>query len=249
MAEDHEKEKDYLDSDEVEALLSEPAAQEQGGEEQSDQSESVVALDAADFDEQPPSGEAAAAAEPAAAEPDEAEPADEEAADEEARLEPEKQPGEKKPMDPVFKGTLSLAAVALVGAVPAAWLSYLLVASLIGGFENMSGMFKGLSIFTLAVSAFVAVLPIGIVVFGPKSEEELLAEEEKREPEEESAPAAELPTEDVPDEEPERAAAGEELDVESSGEIAAMQAEEDIYVTDDEDLFDEEDVDQPPPKG
>jgi hypothetical protein len=54
----------------------------------------------------------------------------------------------------------------LVAAVPAGFLTYLLVMAFLNHVGNMSGMAMGLAGTTLAVSAFLTLTPFGIFVFG-----------------------------------------------------------------------------------
>lgn len=97
-------------------------------------------------------------------------------------------------------------------------MAYLLVMAFVQRFDTMVGMLKIVSGLTLLVSALLAVLPIGIVVFWPKAEEE------------EAAPASE---------EGETGDAGEELHDESSespegeeGVPALVERQEDAVAVD-----------------
>ena len=112
----------------------------------------------------------------------------------------------------------SSASVALILAIPAGFLSYLLVDAMLIHFRNMATVMRILTCVTLAFSALGTVLPVGIVIF-TKTETEEDAETETDEDakkgeeedgekgEEEAADESDglIPSDDgdpVPDEEP-----------------------------------------------
>lgn len=70
---------------------------------------------------------------------------------------------------------LNLMLLSLVAAVPGGVLAYLMVAAFLTRSGDMTGTFQILAGLTLVVSALVAVVPIGILLFSkkePKAEEE-----------------------------------------------------------------------------
>ena len=115
----------------------------------------------------------------------------------------------------------SSASVALILAIPAGFLSYLLVDAMLIHFRNMATVMRILTCITLAFSALGTVLPVGIVIFTKTETEEdaeTEADEDAKEGEEEDGEASEegeeaaaedtegiIPSDDgdpVPDEEP-----------------------------------------------
>ena len=70
-----------------------------------------------------------------------------------------------------------LALTSLTAALPGAFLAYLMVAAFLTGFEHMAMTLQALAGLTLLVSAGVALMPVAIIVFGPKVEKPKKAEE------------------------------------------------------------------------
>ena len=66
---------------------------------------------------------------------------------------------------------LNLFFVSLVAAVPGGVLSYFLVTNFLTRADQMESMLQIVSAVTLALSALVTLLPFGILIFGPKTEE------------------------------------------------------------------------------
>ena len=109
----------------------------------------------------------------------------------------------------------SSASVALILAIPAGFLSYLLVDAMLIHFRNMATVMRILTCVTLAFSALGTVLPVGIVIFTKTETEEDAETEadeeakkgEEEDGEEEAADESDglIPSADgdpVPDEEP-----------------------------------------------
>ena len=65
---------------------------------------------------------------------------------------------------------LGLASASLIAAIPGAVLTYLLVMTFLKNSENLSGMMWAVSVPTLLTSVLVAVLPVGVMLFGPKTD-------------------------------------------------------------------------------
>ena len=130
----------------------------------------------------------------------------------------------------------SLTLVSLVGAVPAAFLLYLLIMSFFSdpGFENMAGMLKYFAIAAVLASAAIVLMPAGILVFAGRQ----AAAEDAESP----AAAEDTAT----------AAAAADSEAEASGESAALEedalggdefeeesveVEEEVVDSGDEDVF------------
>ena len=65
---------------------------------------------------------------------------------------------------------LGLASVSLIAAIPGGILTALLVMTFLKNSENLSGMMWAVSVPTLLTSVLVAVLPVGVLLFGPKTD-------------------------------------------------------------------------------
>ncbi len=117
----------------------------------------------------------------------------------------------------------SLALVSLTAAIPALALTLLLAKSLLSSFGSMPGAMVGLVGLTLLASAFTSVLPVGIVLFGPKGEATAKAPKPPKEKKGKKG------KEDV--EEAAVAAVSDEVDILSSDEIPA---EEELAAADDD---------------
>ncbi|MEX0701667.1 MAG: hypothetical protein WD069_06175 [Planctomycetales bacterium] len=63
---------------------------------------------------------------------------------------------------------LSLCLTSLVAAIPGGILAALMVMTIVAKFGEMPTSFTVLASIVLAVCAFVAVLPLGILIFGPR---------------------------------------------------------------------------------
>ncbi|MCA9069041.1 MAG: hypothetical protein KDA84_08970 [Planctomycetaceae bacterium] len=72
--------------------------------------------------------------------------------------------------DSVYKKSLS--AASLVVAIPGAFLGYLLVMAFLQtpGFDNMAGFFKIISGLSLSLATLMVLMPLVILIFGPKAE-------------------------------------------------------------------------------
>jgi len=137
-----------------------------------------------------------------------------------------------------------MASVSLVGAIPGIALSVVLIMAMINYFEHMSAMYRTLTGLTLVVSVGLSVLPVLVMVFGPKTEKIEAEEEEagEEEPEEEliADEADEEEESDLVEEE-----ADDDLDDFSDEESDAAEDEELIGEDDDDELdfFDEDEKD------
>jgi hypothetical protein len=63
----------------------------------------------------------------------------------------------------------NLALTSLVAALPAAFLAYLLVMTLLSGPEQLGGTLMGLVVAALLCAVVIALMPVGVLVLGPKS--------------------------------------------------------------------------------
>jgi len=91
---------------------------------------------------------------------------------------------------------MTFAALSLIGAVPGGYLSFKLVMAMLGHFRDMVGMMKVVVCLILLLSAFVTVIPIGILIFvkeekKPKAKDEESAAGEVADDEVEDIPATE----------------------------------------------------------
>lgn len=66
----------------------------------------------------------------------------------------------------------SLSAASLIVAIPAGFLGYLLVMAFLQspGFDNMAGFFKIISGLTLTLLTITVLMPVLVLIFGPKAE-------------------------------------------------------------------------------
>ncbi|MEX0716504.1 MAG: hypothetical protein WD066_07955 [Planctomycetaceae bacterium] len=64
---------------------------------------------------------------------------------------------------------LSLCLTSLVAAIPGGILAALMVMTIVSGFNKMPTSVTVLAGIVLAISAFVTVLPLGILLFGPRA--------------------------------------------------------------------------------
>lgn len=121
-----------------------------------------------------------------------------------------------------------LSAASLVTALPAAYLAYILVMAFLQkpGFNEMKGFFQIISGLTLLMVTLVVLMPVGILIFGQKSD---ATPKKKAEPKEKT---------DKDD--------GEDLSVDdqteskSKAKPASKDDGEDISVDEDDDLFEDE---------
>ena len=151
----------------------------------------------------------------------------------------------------------SLTLVSLVGAIPAAFLLYLLIMSFFSapGFENMAGMLKYFAIAAVLASAALVLMPAGIWVFAGRQS---AAEDAEAAAEDTAASAA------VSDSEAEAASdsaaadedvfGGDEF-VEESVEVeeeAVDEVDEDVFEAGDDEDFEDFDIegfdDEKPPR-
>ncbi len=124
---------------------------------------------------------------------------------------------------------LSLMLVSLVAAIPAGYLSYELVMTFVNRAENMVTMLHVLAGTTLAMGALLTLMPIGILLFGPKTEKPAKGEQEEAgagAAEEEEIPEAEL-------DEEEELIAEAELEDEEAVEADAVAEADDFAEFDD----------------
>ena len=136
---------------------------------------------------------------------------------------------------------LQMASISLVGAIPGLVLSIVLVVSLVSYFQNMSFMIGSLAALTLLASVGLSMLPVVIMVFGPKTvEDESKADEEQSG---DSAAAEEENDEFVADEEEQKF----DLDEDAADEPDVLSDEDfddpggdadDVFVEGDEEEFD-----------
>lgn len=122
----------------------------------------------------------------------------------------------------------TFAAVSLIAAVPGAFMAYLLVMAFVNRFESMAGMFRIVSGLTLLVSAFLTVLPIGIIVFWPKTEEDEEPATEESDQVQDESPEPSEPEEPVAV----AASTGDQSLAEGEDLDAAGEPDEDVYVED-----------------
>ena len=144
------------------------------------------------------------------------------------------------------------AGISLIGAIPGGYLSYLMVMAMIDHFSKMGGMMRTLTGLTLAASAVVAVMPLGIIVFAsnPKSEEDeegtdALSDEEILDEETEPAEFMEEDALDADEEEAEAdhdapGTAGEDLEQSVVMESMGSADSEESVVLDTEGMFDDD---------
>ena len=162
----------------------------------------------------------------------------------------------------VSVGKLSYAAMSLVGAIPAGFLSFVMIRTFLNRTETLTTALTVLTGFTLAVSAFVTLLPVGILIFSPKPQEtETDDEADSSDESSDDSSAADQVVEDLEpadDEFGDEAddevvvAAGDELDVDDEFEVEDFgedmevvedEDEEDIFAEGDDDEFGDIDFD------
>jgi hypothetical protein len=122
----------------------------------------------------------------------------------------------------------SLALLSLVGAIPAAFLLYLLIMSFLSdpGFDNIYGMMKYFAIAALLASAAVVLMPAGILVFAGRH----AADEETASSEAGDSEAAATAS----DSEAEASVADEDLIGGDEFEEESVEVEEDVAASDEE---------------
>ncbi|MFQ5731650.1 MAG: hypothetical protein ACE5KM_06830 [Planctomycetaceae bacterium] len=138
---------------------------------------------------------------------------------------------------------ITYAAMSLIVAVPGAVLSYLLVAAMLNHFGDMAGMIQTLVCAILAISALMAFMPVGIVIFVKDDKAEKQKSDEDEDSEEaaddvEAAEEEEQTADEAAAELPDLEAAGvddaeESVMIEHSSEELEEVAE-DIYEADEE---------------
>ena len=142
------------------------------------------------------------------------------------------------------------AAISLIGAIPGGFLAYLMVMAMIDHFSKMGGMMRALTGLTLAASAGMAVMPLGIIVFAskPKSEEDeeetgALSDEEVIDEEAEPADFKEEDALDADEKEADHVApetGGEDLEQSVVMESMGSADSEESVVLDTEGMFDDD---------
>ncbi|MCH9652316.1 MAG: hypothetical protein K0U86_17190 [Planctomycetes bacterium] len=155
---------------------------------------------------------------------------------------------------------LQLPLMSLVAAIPAGFLTYLLVMAFLNHAEAMSTTLLGVAGLTLLLSAVLTIIPIGALIFGPKGDSKKkekskgkdLGEADSAEADDDLVPdsAAELSDEfgvdEYETEEEDELASGDDLDFGESDEFSDSEIssefedddfgfEEDDYEFDDED--------------
>ena len=121
---------------------------------------------------------------------------------------------------------LGLFGVALVAAIPGGILTVLLVMTFLGNADKLSGMLWAISVPTLLTSVLVTVLPVGVLLFGGKSD---TADKDE-----------DIATDD--DESLEADASGEEFGEFGEDEEDLVADEGDELTMDGEDDFDDDDA-------
>ena len=132
---------------------------------------------------------------------------------------------------------LSLAAVSLVAAIPAGVLAVLMTLAFLRHAEHMKTSLLVLAGLTLAISALVTVMPLGILIFGSKEKQKSKADQATPDDADNSAD----------DQGPDSFAESDEpqsSDSKADIETAEGEDEEDLEVVDDEDFgFSDDDFD------
>ncbi len=154
---------------------------------------------------------------------------------------------------------LQLPLMSLVAAIPGAFLTYLLVMAFLNHAEAMSTSLLGVAGLTLLLSAFLAVIPLGALIFGPKGAakkkakgKDLPADEDEAEDDLISDSAAELSDEFSDGEigvDEDELASGDDLDFDdvdefSDSEISGEIEEDEFDFSDEYEFDDEEEEDK-----
>ncbi len=121
-------------------------------------------------------------------------------------------------------GKWSLAATSLVAAVPAGFLSYLMVMVFLERTEKLETPLKVWAGVMLAVSAFVTVLPFGILIFSPKARDAKDAVDEESKKTDAMEAPVDAPEDEMFDED--EAGEHEEEDTEFEDDLSAAEGEE-----------------------
>ena len=134
---------------------------------------------------------------------------------------------------------LGLASVSLVAAIPGGFLVVLLVMTFLSNADKLSGMMWAMSVTTLLTSVLVAVIPVGVMLFGPKAESSDTAEE--LDGEDDSLADDDADNDDFSDDEELVADEGDELALEDEFDDDASEtidgSTEDLFMEEDDDDF------------
>lgn len=84
----------------------------------------------------------------------------------------------------------TFAAVSLIGAIPGGYFAYMMVMAMLNYFKDMNGLMRIVTCTALAMSALMAVMPLGIVIFTAKP---------KTDEDEDTAPKSKSQADDVDD--------------------------------------------------
>lgn len=143
---------------------------------------------------------------------------------------------------------LGLALASLVAAIPGVILTVLLVMTFLNNADNLSGMMWAISVPTLLTSVLVAVIPVGVMLFGPKAETS--DDDEANEVgDKDKSLADDAADDDLGEDEDLVADAGDELSMEDDDDASETidAGSEDLFMEDDDDfgleLDDDEDKD------
>ncbi len=135
----------------------------------------------------------------------------------------------------------NLALASLTAAIPAGVLAFLLVSTFLSSFEVVakSGILAAVSVLTLALGAIVTLMPVGILIFGPKTDKP-----EKKAPSKASQAAVAKPgsADELSEVEMEAADMFSDSDMEVSDAAFELDEidEDEVVVADDDDLFEDE---------
>jgi len=146
---------------------------------------------------------------------------------------------------------LGLALASLVAAIPGVILTVLLVMTFLKNATNLSGMMWAISVPTLLTSVLVAVIPVGVMLFGPKAEtsDDDEASEVGEVGDKDESLADDAADDDFGEDEDLVADAGDELSMEDDDDASETidAGSEDLFMEDDDDfgleLDDDEDKD------
>lgn len=133
----------------------------------------------------------------------------------------------------------NLALVSLIAALPAGVLAFLLVSTFLSSFEvvSQSGILTVVTGLTLALGSLVTLMPVAIMIFGPKSEKPA---KEKPSKASESVVAVAPASGELSEAEMEAADVFSDSEMDVSD--AAFEIDEDEVVVADDDMFDEADT-------
>lgn len=129
----------------------------------------------------------------------------------------------------------SYAAISLIGAIPGGFLAYMMVSTMFTYFKDMAGMMRVVACVTLAASALMTVMPLGIVIFTyrPKTDEdEGTATDADADDDEESAEVEPMEVDD-------ELGSSEDEDAEPVTPTAEAESEESVVI-DTEGMFDDD---------